>query len=259
MTAPAACPFVWHDLMTNDVAAASAFYTAVFGWTIVDPADADMPYWHIQADGRPIGGMMAIPDEAKAHGARPGWFGYIGVPDLDAALASAVAAGAQVHKGPTEITDTGRFAILADPQGAIFYLFAPTGEPSGDTPDPMAPGTFVWAELTTPDRVAAQDFYYGQFGWTADTAMPMGGEDVYQLFAIDGQARGAMMRQMSPDMPTGWLFYTGVADVDAALARAQEQGARILHGPSEVPGGAWIVQALDPQGAAFAFVGMRAS
>ena len=50
----------------------------------------------------------------------------------------------------------------------------------------------------------------------------------------------------------GWLHYTQVADLDAAVERAKSKGGKLLHGPMEVPGGARIAQMMDPQGAAFA-------
>ena len=54
-----------------------------------------------------------------------------------------------------------------------------------------------------------------------------------------------------------WLYYINVAGVDAAMDRATTRGAQVLNGPMEVPGGMWIVQMLDPQGALFAIVGPK--
>jgi predicted enzyme related to lactoylglutathione lyase len=62
----------------------------------------------------------------------------------------------------------------------------------------------------------------------------------------------------SPDFPRpSWLFYFNVDDIDAAHRRIAANGGTLMHGPSEVPGGQWIVQASDPQGVVFAVVGPR--
>ena len=51
-----------------------------------------------------------------------------------------------------------------------------------------------------------------------------------------------------------WLYYVNVDALDPAVERIKSKGGQIVNGPNEVPGGQWIVQALDPQGAVFALV-----
>jgi predicted enzyme related to lactoylglutathione lyase len=92
------------------------------------------------------------------------------------------------------------------------------------------------------------------FGWTQSDAIDMGPMGTYQLFATGGMAVGGMMTRMDPAIPPAWLFYVNVAEIGAAQARIEESGGAVLHGPHQVPGGSWIVQARDPQGAVFAVV-----
>ena len=87
--------------------------------------------------------------------------------------------------------------------------------------------------------------------------MPMGEQGVYQLFAAGSEAVGAMMKKPEEIPGPAWNFYFCVDDIDAAIARIGEKDGTITMGPHQVPGDAWIVQALDPQGAAFSLVGAR--
>ena len=110
----------WNELSSSDPAKSKAFYSAVFGWGWGGSDD----YAEAQVSGRTIGGMMqrrpdlpaAVPDS---------WLVYFGTADVDADVAKATALGASVIMGPTDIPGTGRFAVLADPQGAAFALFQP--------------------------------------------------------------------------------------------------------------------------------------
>lgn len=255
--ASTARPFVWYDLMTTDPQAALAFYGAVVGWTSELMDNSGTPYHLLMAGGVPAGGLMAIPIEAA--GARPVWMGYVGVEDVDAAADSIRQAGGAVHHAPQDIPGVGRFAVVADPQGAAFQLFK--GVPSDDAtaPTPMSPGSIGWHELHSSDPEAAFRFYESQFGWRRDEAMDMGPMGTYQLFATTGDACGGMMRLPEGMPASNWLYYFAVDDIDRAKAALEAEGGQTLNGPMEVPGGAWIVQALDPQGAMFALVGMRAA
>jgi predicted enzyme related to lactoylglutathione lyase len=92
------------------------------------------------------------------------------------------------------------------------------------------------------------------FGWTKADAMPMGEMGVYQLFAIDGVPVGGMMTKMAQSPQPFWVYYFNVPEITAAEARVKSGGGQIINGPMQVPGGSWIVQCLDPQGAMFALV-----
>ncbi|MGQ9371345.1 VOC family protein [Azospirillum sp. ST 5-10] len=257
--------FVWYELMTTDATAALAFYRDVVGW---DGRDAGMPgmaYTILSAGEAAIGGLMDLPEEARAAGARPGWIGYVAVDDVDAAAAAVTAGGGAVHRAPADIPGVGRFAIVADPGGAVFALFVggPCDGPAAAPPvappaAPMGrPGHVGWHELYAADREAAAAFYAGLFGWTKGDALDMGPLGIYQLFARDGETLGGMMTRPDSVPAPFWLYYVQVAGIDAAADRVWAGGGRILLGPQEVPGGAWIVQCLDPQGAIFALVGPR--
>lgn len=249
-----ACPFVWYELMTTDAAAAAAFYTKVVGWKAVDSGMTGMNYTLLQTGETTIGGLMALDAAACAAGARPAWGGYVGVADVDAAAAQLKAAGGRVHFGPEDIPGVGRFAAVADPQGAGFYLFKGNAGEMPPRPPAGTPGTVGWHELHAGDGSAAFEFYSSQYGWTKDTAMDMGPMGVYQLFGAGGAAIGGMMTKTA-DMPVPtWLYYFCVDRADAAAERVSAAGGKVLMGPHEVPGGGWIVQCMDPQGAMFAVV-----
>lgn len=257
MIANTVTSFIWYDLMTTDVDAAEAFYRAVIGWQSQDSGSPEQRYIQFTANGAMTAGLTAIPDEACAQGARPAWTGYIYADDVDAATARVVEAGGSVHRAPADIPGGfGRFAIVSDPQGAVFALYKHPG-PAGQLPPPMTPGHAGWHELMTSDHEAALAFYADQFGWTRDQPVDMGPMGIYQLFAVNGMAIGGMMNKPAEMPHPAWLFYFVVDAADAAAARIVDHGGTVVHGPSEVPGGAWIVQAQDPQGAMFAVVAMK--
>lgn len=248
--------FIWYELLTADPSAAAAFYGTVSGWSSRDAGTPGMDYVLFSVNGTDIAGMMALPPGAAGAGMHPGWLGYIGVEDVDKAVAALTAAGGTVHMPSTDIPGVGRFAMVADPQGAPFYVMR------GDSPEPSAafrvgvPGHGGWHELHTTDWKAAFTFYADQFGWAQSDAMDMGPMGTYLIFNAGGVAIGGMMN--SPDFPRpSWLYYFNVDDIDAALGRITAAGGRVLNGPEEVPGGIWIIQAEDPQGAMFAIVGPR--
>jgi predicted enzyme related to lactoylglutathione lyase len=217
-------PFVWYDLMTSDIAAAERYYTNVVGWGVIDTG-MDYKIWTMGE--RQVGGLMLVPEDAKAMGARPCWMGYVGVADVDAKAAELTQAGGKVLKPGTDIPNVGRFAVVADPQGAGFLLFTgATDERPIPTPE-GTPGQIGWRELMTTDSVAGFDFYAKLFGWTKGEAMDMGPMGVYQLFNCDGLTIGGMMkRPPDADFPPSWQFYLNVEDIDSASSGSRPAAAR---------------------------------
>jgi uncharacterized protein len=247
-------PFVWYDVMTTDVTAAETFYKNVVGWDIKDSGMPDRTYMILSAGETMVGGLMPIPEDARAMGAKPAWMGYIGVDDVDAFAGKVKAAGGAIHRAPTDIPGVGRFAVAADPGGAGFILFRPN---SDQQPAPVAPGTpghVGWHELLAADGPKAFEFYSGLFGWKKTDAMDMGPLGVYQMFGTGTESIGAMMTKMPTTPQPHWLYYFNVGAIDSAVERITKGGGTIINGPMEVPGGQWIVNGLDPQGAMFALV-----
>jgi uncharacterized protein len=256
--------FFWYELMTSDPRAAIAFYGDVLGWTSHSFGDdlQGAPYYVQSGSAGNVGGIMAIPAELKDHGVPPWWGGYIGSADVDADVARLTAVGASLKRAPEDIPGVGRFAVLGDPGGATFMLIKGDSEEEPQAPPPMATGHVSWHELASGDFGADLAFYTGQFGWEKGEAMDMEPMGTYQLLsqdrvsAFDGMTGAIMPKPEQVPMP-GWLFYFTVADIDIAKGKIEAGGGTVLNGPMEVPGGAWIVQALDPQGAMFAVVGMK--
>jgi len=250
----AASRFVWYELMTSDAPAAEAFYRSVIGWQTADAGMPGMRYTILSAGTSGIAGLMALPAEATAGGVPPNWTGYIGVADVDAMAARVREAGGAVHHPPEDIPGVGRFAVVADPDGAVFCLFKGNMDEQPPQPPAGTPGTIGWHELYAGDLDRVWAFYSALFGWTKAEAIDMGEMGVYQLFGAGGDAIGGMMKR-PPEVPQAcWLYYVNVDAIDAAAGRVTAAGGRIVSGPMEVPGGSWIVQCLDPQGAMFAMV-----
>ena len=106
------------------------------------------------------------------------------------------------------------------------------------------------------DPAAALDFYGKLFGWKKSQEMDMGEMGSYTLFSHQGADIGGMMGLGDAPAPC-WLPYFGTNGITAAMSRIETAGGRVMHGPIEVPGGAFIAVATDPQGAHFAVVGPR--
>ncbi len=243
--------FVWYDQMSNDLPGAEKFYSKVVGWELAPNTMNAQTYTLLKAGETMVGGLMPIPQDAA--GVRPAWMGYIAVDDVKAYADKVKAAGGAIHRPPTAIPNVGTFAVAGDPSGAGFLLFKGEG---GEAPiqDPMKPGHVGWHELHGGDPEKSFAFYSGLFGWTKGEALNMGAMGAYQIFSTGGQQSGGMMKKMDQEPMAHWLYYISVDAIDAAQERVKSAGGQVIHGPMEVPGGAWIINGLDPQGAMFALV-----
>jgi predicted enzyme related to lactoylglutathione lyase len=108
----------WNDLISPDVAAAAPFYRELFDWQVDEVPGADGQYWSITNAGRMNGGMMPMPP-----GGHPAWNLYFAVEDVDATVARARELGADLVMGPMDVPN-GRFAVIRDPQNAVFSVLS---------------------------------------------------------------------------------------------------------------------------------------
>jgi predicted enzyme related to lactoylglutathione lyase len=241
--------------MTTDMKAAESFYKTVVGWTSEPFAGASHPYTALNrsgADGNVgIGGIMERPAEMKAP---PFWAMYVAVPKLEDAVAQITRRGGKPHTDVISIPNVGRMQLMMDPQGAAFYIIEPAS--SEQRPEGAAEvGDTSWHELMTTDPDGALQFYQDVFHWQADEAMDMGEMGKYQIFkrpTAAGRIGGIMKKpaQMA-NVPSNWQLYFRVPDVDAAAERIKQAGGQVINGPMDVPDGDRVLNALDPQGAAF--------
>ena len=241
---------LWYELLTTDVQAAEKFYTDVVGWTVAPFEGSAQPYdvWS-RPGGAGVGGVMPIPEGMNFP---PHWGMYIGVPKLEDAVADIERRGGSTLSPLIEVPQVGRMRTMRDPQGAAFSILEPA---MPGVPDDHAPeiGDTSWHELYTTDAEAALKFYGEVFGWPATEALDMGEMGKYYMFGSGAGFGGGMMNK-PPEMaqaPNSWGFYFRVPDVHAAAERVKAGGGQVLNGPMEVPGGDWVVNCMDPQGAAF--------
>jgi predicted enzyme related to lactoylglutathione lyase len=241
--------FVWYDLMTPDVDSAVRFYTEVVGWE-TQQWDGPEAYTMWTAAGAPIGGVVPLTKEHAAAGVIPHWMAYVTVDDVDAAVTRVKKSGGTIVAEPRDIPNTGRFAVIRDPQGALIAIYRPQNEALSGPP---AVGQFSWHELTTSDADAAFAFYNSLLGWEKTSDFDMGAMGKYQMYGQHGRPYGGMMN-MPPEMKgsPAWLCYVRVLDVKAATEIVRKLGGQVEHGPMEVPGGDWVTLCRDPQGAPFA-------
>jgi uncharacterized protein len=247
--------FCWYEYLANDLDAAKAFYGKVVGWHIQPPPmNSPFRYEIGSVDGYGVSGMMEIDADMKAMGIKPCWTGYVWVEDVDKAAARLTAAGGSARRPAMDIPGVGRFRVVADPDGAAFILFRDAGGNPPPEPAPGTPGLVGWRELYATDGAKAFAFYAGQFGWKKDREFDMGAMGAYHIFESAPGEQGGMMSRDAQIPVSCWNYYFNVEAIDAAAARVTAGGGKIMMGPSQVPGGQWIVQAIDPQGAMFALV-----
>lgn len=255
--------FIWYELITDDIDAARTFYRNVVGWEI---AAAGMPtpngsyHMIVRSDGGNAGGVLAIQASEGTPAGQPVWLGYIQHPDVDAAVRTVTDAGGAVHMPAMDMPGVGRMAMVADPQGAVYYIMNPT-PPSPDAVSDVFSVTEAqrvrWNELQTKDPQSAVALYSNLFGWRQEGAMPMGDLGDYLFVQHDDVAIGAIMPEMPQGGTTAWTYYIGVDDIDRAAAAVIDSGGTLFADPQEIPGGEFAVNGSDPSGAVFGLVGPR--
>jgi len=249
---PAGVP-CWADLIVPDVAAATAFYSAVIGWEF-DPPDEEF-------GGYVIGtarGNAAVGVGPQQHPGPAVWTLYFASPDADATAKAVTEAGGQVIFGPGDVGPLGRMFVAADPTGAAFGVWqAGTHIGAGITNEP---GGLCWEDLRSGDPDAARAFYSQVFGFSTHP-LEMAGPD-YTMFALgDPNAplggMGGMMG--APEgTPSHWLVYFAVPDTDAAVSATQAAGGTVLSPGFDTPYGR-MAALTDPAGAVFWVVQLPAA
>jgi predicted enzyme related to lactoylglutathione lyase len=248
--------FTWYELTTTDVDAAKAFYGKVVGW---GTREASMPGSRntlFTTSDVPTGGLIDLPQNAKAQGARPQWVGYVSVDDVDAAARRVKELDGTVYVPPTDIADVSRFSVVADPQMATFILvkWRDPGRQLSIQSDAL--GHVGWHELLATDWERAFAFYREILGWQKAVA-DVTPTSTYQQFSVLGQTIGGMFNKPTTVPVAFWLYYFNVADIGVALDRVTAERGQILEGPSDIPDGGRVARCADPQGAVFALIGTQ--
>jgi len=248
---------VWYELMTSDPSAAEKFYDNVVGWSSAPFPSSPQPYTVFKRSGDvQVGGLMKTPDGMNMP---PFWSMYVAVPNLEEAVAHIKRLGGSELSGIIDVPTVGRMQMLKDPQGAAFYIIQPLPREERAETAPQV-GDASWHELMTTDAEAAMKFYSEVFGWQPSEVMDMGDMGKYHMFNRPVGMIGGMMNKppQLANVPPHWGIYFLVSDINSAIERVKANGGQILNGPMEVPGGDWIVNAMDPQGAAFSLHARKA-
>ncbi|MET8554636.1 VOC family protein [Streptomyces sp. NPDC004959] len=235
----------WADLTTPDTAAARRFYRSVLGWEGSELPGGDAQGYGLFAldDGRSVGGFVptARPDRPAA------WLPYFQAEGVDAVTARVEGAGGTVTAGPSDMLDQGRYAVCADPAGAVFGLWQRRAHPGFGVVN--AVGGFCWFELASRDPAVPTDFYATVLGWA--TTSP--DENGYRMWTVDDEPFGGLLRMndsFPAHVPPHWTVYVATEDCDATAARCAKAGGTVLVPPRTIASGRFTVLS-DPQGAVF--------
>lgn len=249
MTGYAPGEFCWVELATNDLEAATAYYTTLFGWTVEDvPGDGSSTYRRCRVQGKKVVGLLEMDDEERAT-EPPRWNSYVSVDDVDKSVAAAESLGGAVVMAPFDISDQGRMAVIRDPSGARLGLWQPRESFGAEVTND--PGSLTWIELQTKDVEAARSFLCELFGWDAET-QDMGGGTLYTSFRSgEGYVAGCVQMPEGEEATPSWLVYFETDDVDSVVTNSDDMGGGVMVPAQDVPEVGRFAILKDPQGANF--------
>lgn len=245
---------VWIDLSSTDAAKSRDYYAKLFGWRVELAPDPDAGgYALAKLEGKDVAGI----GPAQAPGGPSAWMVYIGTKDADETARKVEAAGGKVIAPPFDVLKSGRMAVFQDPVGAFISVWQPHEMKGAEVM--YAPNSFGWAELNARGVGNAMPFYNKVFGWGEKETTSGEGATPYTEFKLgDDSVAGAMeMPAMVPaEVPSHWMVYFMVDDVDKSFQKAIDNGGREVTKPLDFSDGRFaIIQ--DPQGAAFGLLKMQ--
>lgn len=234
----------WVDLSVPDVAAATAFYGAVVGWSFIDTGEEFGHYTLAQTQGKNAAAISLPMQEGQPSV----WTVYLASDDVDGTAKLITDNGGSLLLEPMDVPGTGRMAIAQDPCGSVFGVWQQAGMIGTEIVN--EPGSLTWTDARLTDPEAGKAFYTAVFGYTYDPVPGAPGD--YTTFSVDGEIRGGMggMIGNPPGVPSHWLAYFSVADVDAAMAAVTGASGTVLMPAADTAFGRMGVVA-DPFGAAF--------
>jgi uncharacterized protein len=242
----------WVDLVSTDLDAATAFYTALFGWETEDMA---MPggggvYRFFRLGGRDAAAAGPMPPEMAAQGIPSHWNVWVAA-DADQTVEKAAAAGGRVLMAPTTLDPSGRLAMIADPGGAAVGVWEADQHIGAGVVE--EPGAMVWYEVNTRAFEENKRFYGEVFGWTAEPLEAPGIN--YALWKLDGRTVGGMLEMTREweGIPSTWMVYFATRDTDETAKRATELGGSVGAPPFDTAFGR-IAVLVDPGGGHFSVV-----
>ena len=258
----------WVDTSQPDPERTLPFYSGLFGWDFEDvmPEGSEGNYFIGRIRGGDVAAVGSIPEGAPPLAM---WNTYVWVDSADETAAKARAAGGTVATEPFDVLDSGRMAVLTDPEGAAFCVWQAKNHKGAKVVNEH--GSLNFNGLATRDPEAAKAFYGAVFGWET-LSLPGGAmwtlpgygdhleettpglrEQMAQMGAPEGFID--VVAALDPitddsETPAHWSVTFAVDDADATAAQASELGGEVIAGPVDAP---WTRMAVikDPHGATF--------
>lgn len=237
----------WTELNTWDPVKARAFYEETLGWRFSETPMPDGGAYLTAApakDDEP-GEIGVFPLTSPTFDGIPAhWLTYFEVEDIDVAVEATRQAGGAVLRAPFDLAHGARIAILKDPTDAPFGIIrSPEGgiaRPPLDHARKPPHGARVWTELNTWNAAAARKFYTAVLGWDFDDMQQPGASEgvMYGVAKISDEMVAGMIQLVSPQgdgVPSNWMVYFEVADVDASAAATVKAGGAVLAPPFDIP------------------------
>lgn len=243
--------FVWHDLVTPDTSAASAFYSKVFGWTSRKGSDGSIV---MDSQGKPVAAIYDSRATTDRPASRAQWISAISSQDTKVLEMEIKAKGGSVVIPAKQLKGKGVQAVYRDPQGAVFSVVKPDKPYSAK--DPVRDGEFFWQDLFVNDPAAASDFYASIFGFEPHledfqglSRIVLSSSD-YSQAGIDKLPAGAQR--------AGWLPYVLVDDVPGTISKVVANGGKSLVTPKDPNLVDKIAVIADPSGAIIGLINWTA-
>jgi hypothetical protein len=259
----------WIDTSQPDPEAATGFYGGLFGWEFenVLPPDSEDRYFIARLTGGDVAAVGSVPEGAPPQAT---WNTYIWVDSADETAAKIRDAGGGIVTEPFDVMDSGRMAVCADPEGAVFSIWQANQHKGAQIVNEH--GSLNFNGLNTRDVDGAKKFYGSVFGWTT-LALPAAemwtlagygdhlsesNPELRETVAEAGGPEGFddVVASINPiadddsDTPAHWNVTFAVDDADAIAAKATELGGKVMVSPIDAPWTRMTVIA-DPAGATF--------
>ncbi|OHU86038.1 MULTISPECIES: VOC family protein [Pseudoalteromonas] len=246
--------FCWAELCAADWRIAKPFYCALFGWEFDDERGANGDFYtNFKKQDDIISGMYEMGDEKKSARVQSVWQAYVAVMNVDASVAYAEKLGGKLVRGPYDIGEAGRMAVISDPSGAQLTLWQ--AKQHIGSRRAFEANTPYWHELACRNSKQNEAFYAQLFGWHSIHQTVEGLE--YAIFSNDEHALAGMVEMTeawSPTVPSHWMMYFAVLDCDAVAKKAAGLGAKVCVPPKDIPEVGRYAVICDPQGAFFSII-----